>query len=239
MTFFGSIAASPSFVKLRDPNDPDAVIMNKSGFLFSCAHFIQFRASIFVEAESAKKSGVGEESLVAEKADIELVESAIRGDGDSFTELCRRYYPAMVAIAHSILGDRHLAEDAAQQAFATAAFKLGQLKSKDKFASWLAAVCRNTANDMAGATERLFTTEELSVIPAQSKDDSNIEAVVAAIAALEPKAKEVIFLRYYDGMSYETISQVLGISQQAINGRLRRAKRKLANLLKGQGFLEA
>lgn len=42
--------------------------------------------------------------------DLVLVQAAINGDADSFTELCRRYYPAMVAIAHSVLGDRHRAE---------------------------------------------------------------------------------------------------------------------------------
>jgi RNA polymerase sigma-70 factor (ECF subfamily) len=64
---------------------------------------------------------------VVQKPDTVLVKAAINGNADSFTELCRRYYPAMVAIAHSVLGDRHLAEDAAQQAFAKAALKLPQL----------------------------------------------------------------------------------------------------------------
>ena len=52
------------------------------------------------------------EKPVLPKPDLTLVERACDGDADSFTELCRRYYPAMVAIAHSVLGDRHLAEDA-------------------------------------------------------------------------------------------------------------------------------
>ncbi|GAJ18598.1 unnamed protein product, partial [marine sediment metagenome] len=52
---------------------------------------------------------VGSEQSVPQKPDAALVEAAINGDADSFAELCRRYYPAMVAIAHSVLGDRHLA----------------------------------------------------------------------------------------------------------------------------------
>jgi RNA polymerase sigma-70 factor (ECF subfamily) len=66
---------------------------------------------------------------MTERPDRQLVELAQRGDGDSFTELCGRYYPAMVAIAHSVIGDRHLAEDAAQQAFAVAAVKLPELQA--------------------------------------------------------------------------------------------------------------
>ena len=70
-----------------------------------------------------------------------------------------------------------------------------------------------------------------------SKDDAG-PAVRAALEQLEPAAREVIYLRYYDGLSYERISQVLGISEQAINGRLRRAKKKIAKYLRREGFGE-
>ena len=178
---------------------------------------------------------------MAQKPDTALVKAAINGDADGFTELCRRYYPAMVAIAHSILGDRHLAEDAAQQAFAKAAVKLPQLKKESRFAGWLAVICRNIAKDMArnvGAGLRICPTDDLSMIAAESRDDDTAETVRKAISKLSASARELIFLRYYDGMSYEQISAVLGISEQAINGRLRRAKRKMADYLRCNGFGE-
>ena len=177
--------------------------------------------------------------------DTALVKAAINGDAEGFTELCRRYYPAMVAIAHSILGDRHLAEDAAQQAFAKAAVKLPQLKKESRFAGWLAVICRNVAKDMArnvGAGLRVCpisrTTDDLSTITAESRDDDRSRAIREALNKLSVSAREVIFLRYYDGMSYEQISAVLGISEQAINGRLRRAKKKMADYLRRNGFGE-
>jgi len=179
---------------------------------------------------------VGSEQSVPQKPDTVLVEAAINGDADSFTELCRRYYPAMVAIAHSVLGDRHLAEDAAQQVFAKAARKLGQLKRKDKFAGWLAVICRNVAKDIARDSPKLRTTEDLSAIAAESHQDDVTAVVRAAIAELPAAQKEVVFLRFYDGMTYERISAVLGISEQAINGRLKRAKKKIADYLRRNGF---
>ncbi len=195
-----------------------------------------------MEAGSAKilPGALEKEKSVAQKPDTVLVKAAIKGNADSFTELCRRYYPAMVAIAHSILGDRHLAEDAAQQAFAKAALKLLQLKKESRFAGWLAVICRNVAKDMArnvGAGLRVCPTDDLSMIAAESgDDDSTAETVREAISKLSASARELIFLRFYDGMSYEQISAVLGISEQAINGRLRRAKRKLADYLRRNGF---
>ena len=178
---------------------------------------------------------------VVQKPDTALVKVAINGDADGFTELCRRYYPAMVAIAHSVVGDRHLAEDVAQQAFAKAAVKLPQLKKESRFAGWLAVICRNVAKDMAlnvGAGLRVCPTEDLSKIAAKSRDDDTTETVREAISKLSASARELIFLRYYDGMSYEQMSEVLDISEQAINGRLRRAKKKMADYLRRNGFGE-
>lgn len=175
---------------------------------------------------------------MTERPDKQLAEAAQRGDGDSFTELCRRYYPAMVAIAHSILGDRHLAEDAAQQAFAAAALKLPELRHAERFASWLGVICRNAANGIGRKRKRFYSTDELSRLPARQDDPKDTEVIREAVAVLRPEAREVIYLRYYDGLTYERISKVLGISEQAINGRLRRAKMKIAEYLKGRGITE-
>jgi len=175
---------------------------------------------------------------VGQEPESVLVKAAVNGDGDSFTELCRRYYPAMVAIAHSIVGDRHLAEDAAQQAFAKAALKLPQLANKARFGRWVGAICRNAARDMLRTTRPVHCIEESSAAAVESADNPAAEAVRKALGKLAASAREVIYLRFYDGMSYEQISAVLGISEQAINGRLRRAKRILAEHLRRNGFGE-
>jgi RNA polymerase sigma-70 factor (ECF subfamily) len=177
--------------------------------------------------------------LVAEKPDSKLVEAAVNGDVDSFTVLCGRYYPAMVAIAHSMLGDKHLAEDAAQETLAKACRKLWQLKNRDKFAGWLAVICRNVAKKMAHRRDKSCSIEDLSSITADSqRQDQAADAVREAIGRLPAAARELIYLRYYDGMSYEQISRVLGLSQQAINGRLRRTKKKIAGYLKRNSDIE-
>jgi RNA polymerase sigma factor (sigma-70 family) len=49
--------------------------------------------------------------------------------------------------------------------------------------------------------------------------------------------REVLMLRYFNQQTYEQMSSILGLSEQAINGRLRRAKKKLASQLKKHGVL--
>ncbi|MHC4206345.1 MAG: RNA polymerase sigma factor [Planctomycetota bacterium] len=173
-----------------------------------------------------------------QEPDTSLVEAAIDGDPESFTELCRRYYPAMVAVAHSLLGDRHLAEDAAQETFAKAAVKLPQLRQTNKFAGWLATICRNQARNMARREIGLNTAVEFAGSADKPQRDDSSDAVRQALKMLTVPARELVYLRYYDGLSYEQISRVLGISEQAINGRLRRAKRKMADYLRCNGFDE-
>ena len=169
----------------------------------------------------------------------ELVEAAVGGDIESFGELCRRYYAAMVAVAYAVLSDHQLAEDAAQESFARALVRIKSLKDRAKFASWLAAICRNVAKDMAAARARQTSTGDLSQLARQNNGDQSIRQVHQAIERLPARMKELIVLRYYDNQSYERMASVLGISPAAINGRLTRAKRKMAKYLKHNGFPES
>ena len=173
-----------------------------------------------------------------DKSETKLVEAAFGGDIESFGKLCQRYYPAMVAIGYSVLGDHQLAEDAAQESFARALVSLRKLKKQTRFAPWLAAICRNVAKDMVATKVRQISTKEFSQAAAGDNVSENHCVIRRAIDQLPGSAKELVVLRYYNGLSYEQIGSVLGISKGTINGRLTRAKRKMAKYLKRNGFPE-
>ena len=173
-----------------------------------------------------------------DKSETRLVEAAFNGDIESFGELCRRYYGPMVAIGYSVLGDHQLAEDAAQESFARALINLKNLRNKTKFVPWLAAICRNVARDMVATKVRQISTKDFSQAARNNNHDENRRLIRRAIEQLPVSAKELIVLRYYNGLSYEEISSVLGISRPTINGRLTRAKRKMAKYLRRNGFSE-
>ena len=173
-----------------------------------------------------------------DKPETLLVEAAIRGDIDSFGELCRRNYAAMVAIGYSVVGDHQLAEDAVQESFARALTRLRSLKNRAKFAPWLAAICRNVAKDMVATKARQISNQHSSRAAASEDADETSQVVRQAIERLPARAKELLILRYYNGLSYDEISSVLGISKATINGRLTRAKRQIAGYLRRSGFME-
>jgi len=175
---------------------------------------------------------------VPDKTETKLVEAAVGGDIEGFGKLCQRYYAAMVAIGYSVLGDHQLAEDAAQESFARALVSLRKLKKQTRFAPWLAAICRNVAKDMVATKVRQISTDDFSQAAWNNNTDENAPVIRRAIEQLPVSAKELIVLRYYNNLSYEEISSVLGISKPAINGRLSRAKRKMAKYLRRNGFPE-
>ncbi len=169
----------------------------------------------------------------------QLVDAAAGGDIESFGELCRRYYSPMVAIAYSVVSDHQLAEDAAQESFARALVNVGKLKDRARFAPWLAAICRNAAKDMVAAKARRISVADLSPVASDGSGNENGMLIRRAIERLPAAARELIVLRYYNKLSYEEIASVSGVSRAAINGRLARAKRKMAKYLKRNGFPES
>jgi RNA polymerase sigma-70 factor (ECF subfamily) len=166
----------------------------------------------------------------------QLVEAAQNGHLESFGALYERYHGTMVGLAYSMLNDRELAEDAAQEVFATACREIGKLKSKEKFAAWLAGICRNTARQMLRSKCRNITDNIRKPVENTNIEENSKGLIQHAVQQLRPVERELIVLRYYDNLPYEQIASVLDISIQAVNGRLIRAKRKIAKYLKRNGL---
>jgi RNA polymerase sigma-70 factor (ECF subfamily) len=167
---------------------------------------------------------------VETKSDAELVESARRGDIDGFGELYRRHYGGMVGIAYALLADRHAAEDAAQEAFAVACRDLPRLRDADRFPAWLSAICRNVARGMAASAARRVAMEAAAsgAEEATPAEREIVEFVRQSVVRLPAAHREAVMLHYFSGLSHEEAARVLGVTPQAVHGRLQRARRAIA-----------
>ena len=166
-----------------------------------------------------------------------LVQRALEADPESFGELCRRYYQSLVAVADSVLMDHHLAEDAAQEALGAACRQLEKLKKPERFGPWVVTICRNVAKDMLRKRQRQRKPIQTCQDRESDYEDNDQNAILAeALQQLPQNLREVIFLRFYNEMSYRQMSKVLGATERVIDGRIRRAKKKIAIYLKKVGF---
>jgi len=174
-----------------------------------------------------------------EQSDAVLVEAAQQGRLDSFGALYQRYHNPIVALAYAQLGDKHAAEDAAQEVFAIACRDLRSLRERDKFGAWLGGICRNVTRQMLRVKTRIapLPSEPQEVAQAgEPEQEEQRDAVRRAVWQLPDAERELVVMRYFNGFSQARISQVLDLTPAAVNGRLTRAKRKIAELLERAGF---
>jgi RNA polymerase sigma-70 factor (ECF subfamily) len=166
------------------------------------------------------------------------VKAACKGDTEALAGLYERYYATMVWVAYSVLLDRPLAEDAAQQAFATACGRIRSLRHPDRFGPWLTTICRNAAQDMARARRRAAAFQKAAAAEPSVPVGSNgfDRAVKEAVDSLPAMYREIVILHYYRGMSYKEIESTLGISGDVVKGRLARARRQVQVHLEKEGF---
>jgi RNA polymerase sigma-70 factor (ECF subfamily) len=171
-----------------------------------------------------------EQEITLTRSDQELVTAACDGDVEVFGMLYERHYKMVVAIAYNQLLDRHLAEDAAQEAFAVACRQLTTLKDGIRFAQWIGTICRRIAAKMAHKrTDAVdFQTEVADDSAAYLEDHSQVREAIGRLSASQ---REVIFLRYYSELSYDQIAEVTDSTQQSVHGLLQRARRSLAKEL--------
>jgi RNA polymerase sigma-70 factor (ECF subfamily) len=173
-----------------------------------------------------------------DRQQINWISAARAGNIESFGRLCECYYNSVAAVAYSVLGDHHMAEDAAQETFARALKSLRQLKTNDKFASWLTQICRNVAMDMARTKARYVPAEHPEQFEDRPGPQQNDPLVQQALRSLSQSDRELIVLRYYNALSQKEMSALLGLSASAVNNRLLRAKQKIAAFLQKNGFGE-
>ena len=175
------------------------------------------------------------------EVDAALVEAFRRGDDDAVRGLYRAYSRLVFSIAHRVLGDRSLAEEATQQTFLQAWRNASSFEVGRDPAPWLATIGRRVAIDIQRREARRPTTA-LDDAPA---DDPGLVAdppsaeqlwdtwqVREAIDALDDREREVVRMQHLDGYTHQEISERLGVALGTVKSRSYRAHRLLADRLR-------
>jgi RNA polymerase sigma-70 factor (ECF subfamily) len=153
------------------------------------------------------------------------------GDKESFRHIVERYQNQAVAHATAVLGNREDAMDAVQDAFIDAYRALGGFDLSRRFYPWFYVLLRNRCFKMLASTGRrgmVQSLEETQILAPRS--DSSIEeslSLEAALLALSPEDRELITLKYLDGLSYQELADLLQIPKGTVMSRLFYARKQL------------
>lgn len=166
--------------------------------------------------------------------DTILIEAAQAGDQGAFEELVRRHQLAVYRVALRMLGNRADAEDAAQDALVGAWRALPGFRMGSSFSTWLYRIVTNRCLSVLrrGRIEEQLPETHADSAPgpherAEARD--RLDSLKAALAALTPEQRAALVLREFEGLRYDEIGEVLGLSEAAVKGRLHRARLELAD----------
>ena len=192
----------------------------------------------------------------------ELLRRAKEGDGDAFSDLVVHYerfvYNTAVRVLSASGQSSDLADDIAQDSFIKAWRNLTQFRGECTFSTWLFRVTVNTAKDAIRSAARRPTVSlsypdgddedgyaEWDVpvtsggeIPEEVLEKKElILGVRRAVEALPEEQRQVVVMRDLHGLSYQEISDTLGVELGTVKSRLNRGRTNLKILLENGNFL--
>ena len=141
-------------------------------------------------------------------------------------------------VAYGVLRHRQDAEDVAQEAFAKAYRRFGQLRDRDRFRAWLTRMTwrlaidrwrserRRTAREQAVESDAEPTSEEIAV------SRERAQRLWEAIDALPEKLRIVVVLGAIEGHDIRTMARLLNLPEGTVKSRLYLARQGLAESLK-------
>ncbi|MCX7804400.1 MAG: sigma-70 family RNA polymerase sigma factor [Planctomycetota bacterium] len=196
----------------------------------------------------------GKDSIEPSAAeDAGIVARVLAGDREAFGALVSKYQGVVRLATRRFAGDRHLADDMAQETFLLAYRSLGQLRRPELFGAWLCRIARNVA---LGHTRRksaegpsLEALSEIRSLPAggpgagQGDADSTPEArhekYLAALRLMEelPEPyRSTLVDRYVNGLSCAEIASRRGVPLGTVTSRLSRGLGLLREAMEKAGF---
>jgi RNA polymerase sigma-70 factor (ECF subfamily) len=166
-----------------------------------------------------------------------LVERARRGDCDAFGELVRGHTADALRLASFITRSRADAEDATQEAFIKAFHALDRFQGDRDLRPWLLRIVANEAKNLVRASGRRARRERLAgfdptlttvlTAPADGLAGSDQPELVAALAALNERDREVIGYRYFAGLDEAAMATAMRCAPGTVKSRLARALGRL------------
>jgi len=168
-----------------------------------------------------------------EPTDDELL-AEIGSESDlAFDRLMRRYRRLVYRVAYGFTGDREGALDVVQETFLKVHTRLGSFRGEGKVRNWIMRIAANEAMNWKRSSSRLETSEldESTFSRSDERDAIAERTLTRSLAALGPRHRLAIVLRYYGERSTREIAATLECSEGTARNVLFRGLAKLRTMM--------
>lgn len=180
------------------------------------------------------------------------IELAQDGDTESFERIVLAYQQKVFNLAYRLLGEREEAEDLTQEVFINVFRHIGEFRGESQFSTWIYQVTTNHCRNRLKYLRRRFHHATESIDDPVSTEEGEMgkdipdegeipedrvyrrqvqELVQIALGRLRQEYREAVVLRDIQNLSYQEISEILGIPEGTIKSRLHRARWELKEIL--------
>lgn len=177
------------------------------------------------------------------------IKQVLKGDQNAFGEIVEIYKNKVFQICYRMLGNRHEAEDIAQEAFIRAFINIHTFNVSLKFSTWLYRIATNLCIDRirkkkpdfyldaeVSGTEGLTMYSQLAADSALPEDELESlelqETIQKEILKLPDKYRSVIVLKYIEELSLNEISEILDLPLGTVKTRVHRGREALRQQLR-------
>jgi RNA polymerase sigma-70 factor (ECF subfamily) len=184
-------------------------------------------------------------------SDAELARDALAGSEAAYRDLVARYATPAVNFIYRFIRDRTLAEDLAQEGFLRVYQRLNTYDPQRKFSSWFFQVLRNitidylrvnrlptaSLDELEEGGHRGAAMDRESASPEEAAQQQELAvAMASALSRIRPEYREVVVLRYQEGLTHPEIAEILGMPSGTVKTYLHRARKELAEILSRSGW---
>ena len=170
-----------------------------------------------------------------EPTDDELIAGIASGSDLAFDRLMRRYRRLVYRVAYGFTGDPESALDVVQETFLKVHTRIGSFRGEGKLRNWIVRIAANEAMNWKRSSSRVELSEldesSFSRVDPHPERMMAGQALARSLAALGPRQRLAIVLRYYAERSTREIATALECSEGTARNVLFRGLEKLRTMM--------
>jgi RNA polymerase sigma-70 factor (ECF subfamily) len=167
-----------------------------------------------------------------------VIKQARDGNQNAFREIYREMSPALFAYCRKSMNTHEQAEDVLQETFMRLIKNLHKIKSSEHLVRWLYMTSGNLIKNQYRENEKNNKIRSEVLVDDQKDCENNSDGIFNKLEKMEFQNKEVLLLRFQQGLSISQISEIVNKPLGTIKSRLHYSLEKLARLVKKENFHE-
>ncbi|MGH4140454.1 RNA polymerase sigma factor [Clostridium sp.] len=172
--------------------------------------------------------------------DLNLIESILDGNVDSFNILVNKYELTVLRFIYNMIKDKEASEDITQEVFITVYNKLYLYDKNHKFSNWLLQISKNKCIDYIRKYKRVYESNIEDITNIMSKEMSpeqvaefkeTKETIESYLNCLNEIDRQILIIKYSQNITFYDLAQILEMTESNVKRRYYSSREKFKTFI--------